>query len=51
MPGRFAPEISCLLQVVWRIPEELRTELALLDLQNTLQAYALYVNYALYCVH
>jgi hypothetical protein len=51
MPGDAPGAISCWLQAVWRIPEDLRMELALLDLLRTLQAYALYVNYEIYFIN
>src|ERR1043165_3041981 len=43
------PMISCWLQVIWRIPEELRTELAKLNLLSTkLHAQGIYVKHAIY---
>lgn len=51
MPGRLIRNYQLLASVVWRIPEDLRMELALLDRVTTVQAYALYVNYEIYCVN
>src|SRR6185295_3704769 len=46
------PIISCWLQLIWRIPEELRTELAKLYLLTTkLHAQAIYVKHEIYFAH